>query len=179
MGLAANYGVAHVYFNFTDQENQQAVHVLTSLVKQLAYNKPQLPATIAKLYDKLKLGGKTPTLEQLYTALLSIIKLYHRIFFIFDALDECEQNSQRPEILLLVHRMKEDGIRIFITSREYQDIQDSFRNMPKIELLANGDDIRNYILEKINGNARAKRLIQRGKFEDRIISELISCSEGM
>lgn len=179
MAPAANYGVTHIYFDYSHRENRQAVHVLACLIKQLAYRKPQLPKAIEDLYDDLTEKGSTPTLEQLYGTLLSVIELYDRTFCVFDALDECDPNSQRTEILSLVHRMRKDGISFFVTSREYPDIQESFRDMPKIKLSANQDDIRKYILEKINGSTTTKRLVRDNQCQDQIVSVLTDCSKGM
>lgn len=175
-----NYGVAYIYFSYKEQDQQKAIHILSSLIKQLAYQTPQLPSRIEELHDAMVKGGKRPTLENLYPALLVTIKLFHRAFFIFDALDECDPKEQRKEILPLMHRMGNDRASLFLTSRDYPlDIRISLRDVSHIRLSANRDDIRYYIKEKINGDYQAKHLVQQGAFEERIISELTECANGM
>lgn len=173
------YGVAYIYFDYNEQDQQMSVHVLASLVKQLTYQTLQLPVEIEQLHDTSQHDGKRPTLEELYVALLVAFKSFSRVFLIFDALDEYNP-EQRKELLPLMHRMGKDGASLFLTSRDYpEDIRFSLCDVPQIKISVAADDIKCYIREKIQKNPRAKRLIQQGDCEDRIISELTECAEGM
>jgi hypothetical protein len=82
------YGVAHIYFNYKEQEQQTPVKVLASLVKQLACQTSYVPDALEKHYDKDH--GKAPTVEELYIALLDISERFTKTFLVFDALDECD-----------------------------------------------------------------------------------------
>lgn len=176
----ANFGVGYIYFDYKEQEQQKPIAVLSSLVKQITSQLPHLPAEIEKLYDDLRFQEKRPTMEELYIALVAASKNFSRTFFVFDALDECDQQSQRRELLPLFHRMGEDGISLFLTSRQHpEDIRESLHGVAKIEITAKEEDIERYILAKIEENPRAKRLVQLGKCKERIISELIHCARGM
>lgn len=156
------------------------VHTLSCLVKQLAIQAPHLPVAVEKLYERLDSEGKRPNLKELYSVLISTFGSFDRVFLIFDALDECEQKTQRKELLPLFHRMGSDGASLFLTSRQHpEDIQESFKEVFKLQLSARAEDIRSYIQEKISKNSRAKRLVQRGKCEDKIVSELTRCADGM
>lgn len=180
--LAANYGVAHFYFDYKERDRQRPIDVLASLVKQLARRIPYIPTDIEALHDKHELDPeeRAPTFEELYASFLTVSKSFTHVFFILDALDECDKNNQRRELLPLFHRMGRDGASLFLTSRQYpEDIQESFRGISRMELSAKQEDIRIYIQGKINENSRAKRLVQQAKCEDRIISELVDCSQGM
>lgn len=76
--------------------------------------------------------------------------------------------------------MEASGANIFVTSRPYpEDIQESFKGVPKIKILAKEGDIKTYIEQKIGKNGRAKRLIQRAQCQDEIISEVIHCADGV
>lgn len=117
---------------------------------------------------------------ELYSVLLAISKYFKQLFFVFDALDECDPQNQRKELLPLFQQLAADRFSVFLTSRPHpEDIQDSLYSVAKIELSAQEEDIVTYVREKINGNPRAKRLIRQGKCEDRIIRELVACAEGM
>lgn len=175
-----NYGVAYIYFDYKEQEDQRPIHILASLVKQLASQLPHLPKEVEDLHDKLRYQGKRPGLEELYATLLVTFQSFGRVFFVFDALDECDPQSQRKKLLPLFHRMAGDGASIFLTSRQYpEDIRQSFGDAKKINLAAKEEDIRTYIQEKIGENSRAERLIGQGDCKERIISELIKCAKGM
>lgn len=177
-----NHGVAHVYFDYKEQEAQRPVQILSSLLKQLVSQLPlNYPTSTTVLYDRLRPQNKRPTIEQLYTALIAASKLFPRVFLVFDALDECEPGA-RTELLPLFKRMGKDGISIFLTSRPHpEDIQDSLtiNGAVKIELLAQAEDVVFYIQERIEKNQRARRLVQQANCKERIISELVACAEGM
>lgn len=169
----ANYGVAYIYFGYKEQDQQKPVHVLASLIKQLASQKTYLPTAIEDLYDSQAQQNKRPILEDLYGTLIATSNSFTRVFFAFDALDECHPENQRRELLPLFHRMGSGGFSLFLTSRQHpEDIQISFRNTAKIALLAKEKDIETYIVERINENSRARRLIQQGNCQTRIISDL-------
>lgn len=175
-----NYGVAYIYFNFKEQEQQLPMHALASLIKQLACQIQDLPKELEGLYDKLGPQQKRPTLEELYTILLVVIGSFAQTFVICDALDECDPKTQRRELLPLFHRMGKDGMNLFLTSREYpEDIQHSFKSATKIRLWAKDEDITTYIEAKIAENPRAERLVGQGNCKDLIISELKACANGM
>lgn len=175
-----NFGVAYIYFNYKEQDQQRPVHVLASLVKQLACQIQNLPKEIDDLRSKLAPRQKRPTLEELYTVLLVLTKSFSRTFVICDALDECDPEAQRRRLLPLFHRMGKDGLSLFLTSREHpEDIQHSFGQSAKVKLSAQDEDIARYIEQKIAENPRAKRLIGQGNHKDKIISELTKCAKGM
>lgn len=180
--VTQNYGVAYIYFDYKERDQQRPTQVIASLAKQLAAQTtdPSLPTEIERLYEKLERQEKKPSTEELFGALLGTFKSFSQVFLVFDALDECNQDSQRRGLLPLFHRMGQSGANIFLTSRQHpEDIQQSFYDIPKLELSAQKEDIEIYIRQKIEENPRASRLIQRAKCHDRIVSELIDCAQGM
>lgn len=169
-----------MYFEYTEREQQTPVNVLASLVRQLAAQTPKLPAKLEDLYEKLESKGKKPKFEELFTALVATFESFGQVFLIFDALDECDPRNQRRELLPLFHRMRKSGASIFVTSRQYpEDIQESFRDSAKIELSPKENDIGAYIQQRIDEDARARRLVRQAKCQDRIVSELVDGSQGM
>lgn len=171
--------MAYIYFDFNEQDQQQPERCLASLVKQLVCQIQHLPKEIEELYDTLGSKQKSPTLEELYTALFVVAKQFPKTFIICDALDECDLKSQRTRLLPLFHRMGGDGMKLFLTSRDYpEDIQDSLHNSAKLRLFAKEEDIASYVERKIDENHRAKRLMD-GNCKKKIISELIDCAKGM
>lgn len=177
-----NYVVSYIYFNYKEQKQQKPLQILASLVKQLACRTSPLPSYIIDLHTRLTKETKQPTEEELYSALVSTLKSFGRVFFVFDALDECDQTDQRRTLLPLFHRMvgENPNIRIFLTSRQHpEDIQASFEKSAKVELRANDEDIKLYIQQKINENPRAKSLTSKGDRLNTIISELTKAANGM
>lgn len=176
-----NYGVAYMYFEYKERELQTPTNILGGLVRQLVGQVPELPAEIEKLFDKLESrGGKKPKFEELYNALTVIFRSFDQVFLVFDALDECDPKTQRKGLLPLFHRMRKSGANLFVTSRQYpEDIQASFSEEAKIELVPTEEDIGAYIRRRIEEDSRAKRLVRQAKCQDRIVPELVSSSQGM
>jgi hypothetical protein len=174
-----NVGVAHIYFNYKEQASQGLSNILGSLIKQLCQQLPQVPKSLPHLNNITK-DGRTPSEEELFIALVETSKSFVRKFIVFDALDECDRETQRQTLLPMIHRMGEAGLCLFITSRRYaDDIEDSFRNVPSIEIIAHDDDIKSYIHDKIDADPPAKRRIQEARFYDKVISHLVKAAGGM
>lgn len=173
-------GVAYFYFEYQERERQTPSKVFASLVRQLATQVANLPAEVEKFYDLRNEKSRGPKFEELYTVLALIIKSFGQVFLVFDALDECDLEPRRNELLPLLHRLGKSGARLFITSRQYpEDIWESFHTSPMIELSPTPEDIGAYSQRRIDADPRAKRLVRQAKCGDRIISDLTSCSQGM
>lgn len=182
LGLAqtVNYGVGYVYFDYMERDQQKPIYVLASFLKQLAGQIPSICKELEIFYDKLLAQQRRPRFEELYTILLATIKSFSRVFLIFDALDECDQEDQRKELLPFFHRLANYGISVFLTSRPHpDDIHSSLHNATMIELSAKKEDIGSYIQQRIEDNPRAKRLVEQGNCKDRIVSELTESVKGM
>lgn len=180
MATIKGYGVAYIYFDYQERDCQKPHQVLGSLVRQLAGQIVDLPTDLEKLHDKLEAGGKRAKFEELYNVFLETFGSFSHVFLVFDALDECDPHSQLKDILPLLHRMGKDGASLFVTSRQYQEnIQQSFRQWAKVELSAQREDIETYIQQRIDENPRASRLIEQARCQDKIISELVDCAQGM
>lgn len=175
-----NYGVSYIYFEYVERDQQRPIDILRSLVRQLARQMDHLPAALELLYDTHYPKQDNPSFEDVYSAFIEVSSRFRRTFLVFDALDECDQKYQRKGLLPLFHRLKEDGLSLFITSRPYpEDIQLSFENAVKLEILAQVEDIGVYIRQKIEDNPRARRLVRKEGCEEKIISELTDCAKGM
>jgi hypothetical protein len=174
-----NVGVAHIYFNYKEQGSQGLSSILGSLIKQLCQQLPQLSQLPPQL-ENLTSGGRTPSEEELFLALIEASKSFLQTFLVFDALDECDRETQRRTLLPMIHRMGENGFRVFMTSRRYaDDIEDRFRNVPSLEIVAHDDDIKNYINEILDAYPSAKRMIKVAGLEDEVVSRLTRAAGGM
>lgn len=175
-----NIGVAYIYFDHGEQDQQKDVHVLACLIKQLAYQIPEVPQEIENIYTRFDSQQKTPTFKDLEPPLLSIAKRFSRVFFILDALDECHPEYGRKKLLPSFKRMAANGISLFLTSRPYpEDIQLALSRAPSIKILAAEKDIETYIAKELDENPRAQNLLQDKRLKDRIISVLKTHAKGM
>jgi hypothetical protein len=172
-------GVAHIYFNYKEQGSQGISNILGSLIKQICQQLPQLSQLPPQL-ENLTSTGRTPSVEELFLALIGTSRSFFQTYLVFDALDECDREAQRKVFLPILHRMGESGFRVFITSRRYaDDIEETFRNVPRIEIVAHDDDIKSYIYEILDVYPSAKRMIKNSGLEDEVVSRLARVAGGM
>lgn len=179
--LATNSGVAYVYFDYNNEEQQNPTEVLASLIKQLVKQLSGLPTPLETLYRKLEKERpqRRPSGEELYGTLFELPKLFTQTFIIFDALDECNR-QHREKLLPMCHRMKESGFRVFITSRSHpDDIRDSLSDELQIQVTAQNKDLKSYIDQHVDANPRARKLIRGNRHEDQIINGLVDAADGM
>jgi hypothetical protein len=175
---SSNVGVAHIYFNYKEQGSQGISNILGSLIKQICQQLPQ-PSQLPQL-EHLTSDGRTPSEEELFLALVEMSNQFFQTYLVFDALDECDREIQRGTLLPMLHRMGENGFHVFMTSRRYaDDIEETFRNVPSIEIVAHDDDIKSYIYERLGAYPSTKRMIKVAGLEDEIVSGLARAAGGM
>jgi hypothetical protein len=176
---SSNVGVAHIYFNYEEQRSQGISNILGSLIKQICQQLPQLSQLPPQL-EHLTSCGRTPSEEELFVALVEVSKQFFQAYLVFDALDECDRETQRETLLPMLHRMGENGFRVFMTGRRYaDDIGETFRNVPSIEIVAHDDDIKSYIYERLGAYPSAKRMIKVAGLEDEVVSRIARAAGGM
>jgi Cdc6-like AAA superfamily ATPase len=140
-------GISYLYCGFR-QDNQTSEDLLASLLKQLLRG-PPFTETVKALYDDHKAKRTRPLLDQVSSALYSVMSLYARVFIIIDALDELSDVERKrflPEILKLRART---GSSLFATSRFIPEIVKEFEGSMKLEIRATKEDIQSYLDRKI------------------------------
>lgn len=151
--------------------------VLSSLLKQLSRISPRLPNSLSDLYTRLERERRRPTFEDLCAALLGAA-CSKRVFFVFDALDECVEPKQ-GELLRLFGWMAAHDFNVFLTSRPNSSILATLCGAPEIELRPRAEDLAKYIRDRIKRDPRARGFVRRDGCRDRIIAGLLDSAVGM
>jgi hypothetical protein len=140
-------GIAYIYCNFRRQDEQKIDNLLASLLKQLAESQPSLLGCVKDLYDHYKAKRTGPLLEETSRVLQSLTAMYSRVFFIVDALDECQASDDCwTRILLeLFNLQTRYGANIFATSRFIPEISYQFKGTMTLEISASPDDVARYL----------------------------------
>lgn len=126
------------------------------------------------LYAKSEGGLKRPDLGELVDAIVSVSRGFSRVWLLFDALDECDESTQRVDLLSTIQRFMQANIGGFATSRSHpEDIQSTFKMAPKIELLARATDIKTFVTGKISARVRD------GKLVEEIVTQILGKADGM
>ncbi|KAH7186730.1 nucleoside phosphorylase domain-containing protein [Fusarium oxysporum] len=150
-----NIGIAYIYCNFRQEQEQKINSLLASLVKQLSRGWHGLPECVNSLYGKHKKNATRPLVEELSATLQYAIELYTKVFIIVDALDECQAlDDCRGKLLSEILRHQDrSAVNLFATSRPIPDITKIFQQTLCLEIRATKDDVTLY-LERHIGTLR-------------------------
>ena len=88
-GNDGSIGIAYLYCNFRQQQDQKPVDLLASLLGQLVQGQPSVSNSMESLYERHKTKRTRPSFEEISRVLQSILASYSRAFIVIDALDEC------------------------------------------------------------------------------------------
>ncbi|KAM0524671.1 hypothetical protein ACHAPE_000770 [Trichoderma viride] len=158
-------GIAYIYCNFRRYDDQTVEKLLVNLLKQLTQRQSSLPKTVQDLYEKYGKSGMLPSLHQITAALHSTAATFEKVFFIIDALDECQNLAQTKLLDTLFDLQTEAGANILATSRINDDIKRRFDGCATVEISAANEDVLAYL----NGQLS----LRRSDFIDEDIQEKI------
>ncbi|SCO92820.1 related to ankyrin [Fusarium oxysporum] len=172
-------GIAYVYCNFRRQDEQTARELLASLLKQLLQGLSTFPESVKSLHEKHSKKQSRPSLEEISSTLLSITKLYSRVFILIDALDECRtSDGSRTRLLEEVFELQaQSGINIFATSRPIPDVTSLFEDSISLEIRATDEDVRRFLRSHMSRLPAFVR--RRSELEEEVTSRIVRSVRGM
>ena len=150
--------VAYFYFDYYEhgpnaQDNQLDDGMLASLLKQLALTKAELPGPVLDLHQRMTRQQKQPKHEDLEEALLLTCSEFDRVFFVIDALDECNKSQRNAVLRVLSNISKCSPVSMFVTGRPHaENISKAFKKSEKIVIEAKRSDITKYVYNKIENS---------------------------
>jgi hypothetical protein len=143
----ANIGIAYVYCNYRQKQEQRPVDILESLLKQLVQAQPSMPESVKSLYKRHKDKRTRPSLDEITNVLYSVVANYSRVFIVIDALDECQaSNGSRRRLLSEIFGLQDKtGTNLFATSRFLPEIMKEFERSMTLEIRATDNDVLRYL----------------------------------
>ena len=120
-----NVGIAFLYCSYKERDIQTAQALIGSLVQQLVQRYPDIPSDLKVLYEahtKNRRAPTPPTLTECLRLLKSQLAGCPSIFFVIDALDECEDQT-RSELCAQLQNLPESP-HLLITSRDILELKD-------------------------------------------------------
>jgi hypothetical protein len=164
--------VLYIYFDYKSQRTQTMVGVIRCLLKQLISRFSELPADIISLYDEYIKKDEKPDIAKLMEFLYTWTMVFPT-YIIFDALDECSDETQSETLSFFAHLQK-SNCRILISSRPHlQCLKDGIRDKAWFEVKAHEADLASYVLVRLKEELNRDRLLK-----ERCL-ELIKNTEGM
>jgi hypothetical protein len=190
LATSPKVALVYSYFDYKDRARQTPEGVLAELIKQLEFQRaggladmPLLPP-IQQLYDNFRQKGKRPFLPDFRDALLSVSCYFEVVYLVFDAMDECDLESQRSALSPLITGLPlaKNNFKIMVTGRPYcADLQEAFELPAALELSITADngDMELAVKEKIKKAKEMKRANISAELENKIVSAVMEKAAGM
>ncbi|KAI0874241.1 hypothetical protein GGS24DRAFT_490168 [Hypoxylon argillaceum] len=140
-------GICYIFLNFRHHGSQKLDDLIASLLKQLAWTQSVLSGNVKLLYDRHKKRHTRPSFDELCQALYSVIAEYSRIFFVIDALDECQtQDNCRSKFISEILKLwSEHEANVLTSSRLLPEITSRFDTAVLKEIRASDEDMGRYL----------------------------------
>ncbi|KAF5239238.1 hypothetical protein FANTH_10040 [Fusarium anthophilum] len=169
-------GIAYIYGNYRQHDEQRFDHLLEILLKQLVQGQSSIPASLRSLYDKHNVRKTRASVEEVSATLHSVASLYSRIFVMIDALDELkETDGSRNRFLEELFKFQSQcGLKLFATSRFIPEIVGRFDGSTTINIRARDEDMRGFLDGKIS---QSGQLLQTHR--EMIKTEIAKAVDGM
>ena len=191
----AGQGPPPVYFycarNAAEVERSDPAVILGSIVRQLACMQPGLPL-LPPVVEKWKKKGqgfssKGLQVEESCELILELIEHYPIATIVIDALDECDPDK-RQVLLDALESILQDSIglvKIFISSRDDQDIVCTLREYPNLDIVSNRNtaDIEAFVRTETERLVKKRRLLRNSNAKEvlkaLIIDQVSKGADGM
>jgi hypothetical protein len=192
----AGYSPPPVFFycsrNTAEPTRSNPTTILASLTRQLSHlqsGSPLLEPTVS-LYNQKEeeaFASGSLRLKEIRTLTIQLAEYYPLVTIIIDALDECDPDNREDLVDTLETILQESTtlIKVFISSRDDQDIVFRLKQYPNLEISCNRNskDLNNFIQHKTKELIRKRKLLKytqsRERMETFIVNGIAKKAAGM
>ena len=169
----------YIYCDYGKQEEQTAINLIESMMKQLLQHQDAIPEKIQQAYQDHRENGTRPRLEEVLEMTASSMAPLSQIFLIVDALDELGNTGKVRQSFIQHLRQLQDlhHFNLMTTSREIPNLVLDFQQPRCIDLRANPGDIRKYVQGHI-GNL-SSCVENNANLQETIASTIVDSVDGM
>jgi hypothetical protein len=174
-----NVGIAYIYCTYR-QQNQTAVNLISSLLKQLIQQQPAISDNILDLYRHHHSRQTHPPLNEYSRLLQAEASHFSKVFIVIDALDECSEDGRIREHFLAEVQKLLPKARLLVTSRNIPNIERNFEGAARLEILAKDKDIERYLESRIESQPLLASYVRAdSKLRADILSTIVKKAHGM
>ena len=172
-------GVAYIYCDYLKYREQTPVHLVGSLLKQLAEQRNPVSESLESYYNRHRSSNTDPDPKSAFEILKAECDIWSRTFIIVDALDECSEKDATRQRLVegLLSLQGSKRINILVTSRPISSILCDFEVWERLGIRANSADIQDYLLGQMD--RFSKRVVVGKHLQAQIISTIVDAADGM
>lgn len=161
-------GIAFFYFAFNDESKQDESAMLRALLMQLSGQLQDDYLDLTHLHNLYKTG--IPSSLVLIEYLERLIRRFHHVYIVLDALDESPRLGARRQVLDTIEQMQKwslPGLHLFVTSRDEPDIRNSldFPLGQEVKMRNAGidKDIANFVSSRLQEDRRLRKWLPYSK----------------
>ncbi|KAK5684750.1 hypothetical protein LTS10_002824 [Elasticomyces elasticus] len=111
-------GLAYVYCDSEMPAGRTALVLLSSICRQLASQKPELPLQVRKLYKQMTEDEERPGVDDIMLLITSLCDSFETVFICVDGLTECDANGERPILISKLRWMHNHSARVLLQRLE-------------------------------------------------------------
>ncbi|KAH8722870.1 hypothetical protein GQ44DRAFT_621849 [Phaeosphaeriaceae sp. PMI808] len=171
--------VAYSYCSYRRQEEQNIYTLLRTLLKQLMQVQPTIDEPVSNLYDRHRLQGTRPSVEEICDTLETACASYSTVYLVIDAMDECiDRDGTRSQLIDICRQLQQKvDLSLMATSRNISYISDHFSDAHQLEVRASTSDVKEYVAGQVS---RLPKCVQRdGDLQKRIKDRISEAVDGM
>jgi hypothetical protein len=154
-------GVACIYLNHKEANDQTPLKLLAGLWRQLVLNR-DISSDAKELYQEHREKGTVPSLQEVVGILSSSLKEFSQVYIVIDAIDEYPEDQR---FILLKHLAEQMGlslsVNLMVTSRPHVPAGPTLPNVEIFEIGAMPEDIHKFVNARIDSSSRLSKYVQR------------------
>ncbi|KAK1654620.1 hypothetical protein BDP81DRAFT_86005 [Colletotrichum phormii] len=155
------FGLCFFFFSFSDKFKQDPSAMLRALILQLSDQLDYIPPALKRIHDLGHNHNVPPSRVELLQCFRQVVRCFHDVHIVLDALDESPQGERRSSLLETLQEIRawsEPGLHLSVTSRDEVDIREGIDAEQKMVIsLKNGgidDDIASYVSQHLQQRLR-------------------------
>ncbi|ORY61624.1 ankyrin repeat-containing domain protein [Pseudomassariella vexata] len=173
-----NAAIVCLYCDYKTSAMNSDEVLLSSIVRQLAEQCRLIPEEVKTFWESFTTRRTHPKNNDRLSLIKTMSERFNRIYIFIDALDECQEKT-RSRFLRMASEL-EPFARLFITSRPYIDLNDSFDKLCRLEIAANGSDIEVCLENMIEAEHKMRSHVKRDKqLRQDVIRTVVERANGM
>lgn len=174
----SNIGIAFMYCDYKEQEQQTPVNLISSLLQQLVEQQSSVPDEVRSLWEEHTRRRTRPCLAECSRLLQSTASAFSEIFIVIDALDESSEIT-RDDLIAEIQKLP-SHLHLMATSRHNPNIEQLFNGSIQLEIQAHDADVKAYIRTQIDKRERLKKFVRADpRLQGMIETKLASKAQGM
>ena len=179
--IAIKERVAYFYFDFQNNEKQKVKNFLRSIIAQLFDCNEETLKVAEQFYNDNSHGRTTPSIQSSKAAIRQLIDKLPSVYFVIDALDECNDRVSLLECFEDFCSWRQDSLHILATSRQETDIEECFLVIANCKLSLEDsvidEDILRYVRYQLNHDKKLSKWSEELRTE--IEKALLEGAQGM